>query len=426
MNQKSLAISLGKHTNFKKEKEDIMWRSDKIINGHIVLVGASGTGKTYRLRSFLKSARIQNPQTKFHIIDVHGDLDVEGADEVIFSESSGYGLNPLRISPDPSFGGVRKKVRTFISMMNRTSRKLGTKQEAVLSALLYDLYTNRGFSKEDPKTWIEQPGRVSPTIENLRRFSDAKLRQMIIGAGSKAILMLEKLNKKFQSLDKANIKQKGIEDIELGNLKKECKNLYNEYIEAIETGRELDDIIKYNSREVIQSVHERITTLEGSGIFKSTPPPFKEGSSIRRYNIKALSADEQKMFVDVLLEDLFFESRKNGERPFTDTFIIIDEAHKFVSEDDEHVINLIAKEARKFGLGLILASQSLTHFPDDIIANAATKFILGLDEMFHESTARKIRIDPKKLAQIQPHKTALIQIKSKGDLSNRFIDIELN
>jgi hypothetical protein len=39
--------------------------------------------------------------------------------------------------------------------------------------------------------------------------------------------------------------------------------------------------------------------------------------------------------------------------------------------------------------------------------------------------ARKVRIDPKQLASIKPHRTALVQVKAKGDLSNRFVTVQL-
>jgi hypothetical protein len=417
--------------------EPLVWDSSAIVNGHVLLVGASGTGKTFRLRHFMDAAMRQNPRVRFHVIDVHGDLRIPGAEVVEFSESKDYGLNPLAISADPDFGGVRKRIRAFISTLNRTSRRLGTKQEAVLANLLSDLYHSRGFRPEAPGTWRESPDRKMPTLGDLCRFTRFKLEGMIIGAGSKATVRLEAVNREAAKLGKAWVEAKREErgagkgatreegQAALEKAKAAAKEAYAEYIDAIETGREIGDLIKYNSRDVIQSVYERLSTLESSGVFKPNRPPFTEGSSVRVYGLKALSADEQRIFVDILLEDLFFEARRRGERPSTETFIVIDEAHKFVSEEDDHILNVIVKEARKFGVGLVLASQSLTHFPDDVVANTATKIILGIDEMFHEAMARKIRIDPKQIGGIKPHRTALVQVKVKGDLSNRFVPVVL-
>ena len=129
--------------------------------------------------------------------------------------------------------------------------------------------------------------------------------------------------------------------------------------------------------------------------------------------------------IDVLAEGLFLAAKRKGERSGYDTFLVIDEAHNFVSDDPTHITSIISKEARKFGMGMVLASQSLSHFPEDIIGNAATKVILGIDEMYHEQTAKKLRIEAKRLGWIVPKKSALIQIKT-GDMANRYLDVMLH
>jgi len=421
------------------QNDKIYWRSNTLINGHMMIVGASGTGKTHRMRSIINTLKTQNKNIKFHILDVHGDINIENCSSIKFSEITNYGLNPLIISDDHDFGGVRKRIRSFISMLNRTSRQLGSKQESVLINILNDLYNASGFYAEDVKTWDlnydPNPNRKHkkryPNIVDLKRFTEYKLKQMISGGGSKAIEALEELNKKINNLNKINAKATGREataemEEKIDKLKETCKELYNEYIDNIKIGHELDEIIKYDSKDVINSIYERINNLVSSGIFKGEHPPFDKNNNVWRYDIKSLNKDEQKMFVDVLLEDIFLNAKQQGEKKEPDTFIIIDEAHIFLSEEDEHIINVIAKEARKFGIGLILASQSFTHFPEDIISNTSTKIILGIDEMYHIGSAKKLMIEPKRFGYIIPHKSALIQLKNKGDTSNRYIDVVLN
>ncbi|WP_207461808.1 ATP-binding protein [Azospirillum sp. SYSU D00513] len=167
------------------------------------------------------------------------------------------------------------------------------------------------------------------------------------------------------------------------------------------------------SKEVLQSCYERLCNLESTGIFKPTAPQFDPSSSIWRYDLSALSTDEQKMVVDMVAEDLFEDSRRTGEKGQTELFICIDEGHKFVTKDKDHVLSKIAREARKFGLGMILSSQGLGDFTDEILSNMGTKFILGVDSTFLDSTAKKLKIEPKRLSSIQIHKTAVIQIKNQ-------------
>jgi hypothetical protein len=93
------------------------------------------------------------PGLRFHVFDVHGDLRVDGASDVLFGEQTPYGLNPLRVNPDLHHGGVRKQAQRFIGTIGRANRCLGPRQEAVLRNLLYDLYAAHGFHADRPDTW---------------------------------------------------------------------------------------------------------------------------------------------------------------------------------------------------------------------------------------------------------------------------------
>lgn len=415
----------------KWEKKKIIWNSKNVINAHMILVGASGTGKTYRIRKMINELRSQEQKIRFHILDVHGDIEINNQSSVKFSEVTDYGINPLKLSDDIDFGGVRKKIRSFIFMLNRTSRKLGSKQESVLISLLYDLYRELGFIQNDSKTWNlnydprNNPKNVKryPNMNDLKKYSYYKLTQMITGSGSKAMNKLDLLNKKFKALERNKNKSEENEENNLEKEKEECKKAYAEYIDSIQTGREIDELIKYDSKEVIKSVYERINNLESTGIFKSKEPPFERNKNVWRYDIKSLNKDEQKMFVDIICERIFLASKQKGITNNLKHIIIIDEAHIFMSDDSDHILNVISKEARKYGVGLWLASQSFTHFPEDIISNTSCKVILGIDEMFHDGSAKKLKIDAKKFSYIVPHKTAMVQVKNKGDINNKFYDI---
>lgn len=112
---------------------------------------------------------------------------------------------------------------------------------------------------------------------------------------------------------------------------------------------------------------------------------------------------------------------QRGEQNDVREIVIIDEAHLFITDDDDNPINTIAKEARKFGLGIIAASQSVTHFSVDFLSNVATKIILGLDEMFWNSAANQLKIPEQKLKDIIPHKNLLVQMVNKGSSRSGFL-----
>ena len=427
-------FGLTKFANKKtNQRENVILDTSRTINGHILLAGASGTGKTHQLRRIISEMSGQEPGIRFHILDVHGDLDTGGASSCMFSESTPYGINPLRVDADPHMGGVRKRARGFISSLSRTSTKLGSKQEAALYNLLNELYEQHGFFADDPASWrVDRDVRTQPngpkrhpTISDLRALAEWQLKQLATGAGSDALKRLDELSRKVRQFHKRLDKVDDADTAQLDKARTDCIDLYRQFVESIQTGDELLQFIRYSGRDVLQSVYERIRNLESSGVFRPHKPDFDPQASVWRYDISALSRDEQILFVEFVTQEMFAGARRKGHTERPRDFVVIDEAHAFVSDDPDHVLNVVIKEARKFGLGLILASQSLGHFPDDIIANTAVKTILGLDEMFHAQTARKLSIDQKRFTWIVPRKTALVQIKKAGDTSNRYIDVEL-
>lgn len=408
--------------------------TEKVVNNHMMLVGGSGSGKTYNLKKII-TALSRDPKNTIHVLDVHGDINIEDkiTDTIKFSETSENGLQPLKVSPDLDYGGVRKKIRSFISMLNRTSRKLGTKQEPVLINLMQDLYAANGFYLGYPESWdikkeIRKNNKLQkrfPTVHDLKMFAEYKYKQMYMGMNSTATAKLESYNKKMNSLQKGLQKQMKGQDVDLESAKDEIKDLFCDFVDNIEDGMEIDELIKYDSKEVIKSVYEKLVTLESTGIFKNKFPAFDKSKPVKRYDIKSLEKDEQMMFVDILLENIFLLAKQNGIKPDADTYIVIDEAHMFMSDEDKHIINILAKESRKFGIGLILASQSFTHFSNDIIQSSATKIILGIDEMFRKGSAQKLQVDIAKFGYIIPQKTAMIQIKNRKSTDNKFWDVIL-
>lgn len=421
----------------KKEPKEVLWDSLKLINGHVLIMGKSGTGKTYTLKRMLNQLSEQsNGKLRCHIMDVHGDIDIDGASTVKFSEATPYGFNPLSINPDPDFGGVRKRIQSFIAALERTGFRLGPKQSAALRNVLYDLYAANGFYDGDPESWKINDGRPrakpkkQPTMEDACRYASSKLKSMFLGTSSPTVMALEKVHKKQGQLFRKNKQiNKSAHDqaevdklqVEVAKLAEETLVLFKEHLDTLQTGYEMNDLLKYDSKDVMKSVVDRLENLNSIGIFRSERPPFDRNNPIWRYDIKALSPDEKKLFVSFILEAIFHQSVQRGVQSDVVEIIVLDEAHLFLTEDADNPINIIAKEARKFGLGLFAASQSPTHFSDDFLSNVSTKIILGIDQMYWDGTVRKLKLDLKALEWLVPHKSLLIQLNNKGDTRNEFI-----
>lgn len=424
------------------KRTPVVWDTEKLINGHMLIVGKSGTGKTYTLKKILDqiSAQAHPGKMRVHIMDVHGDIEIDGASSVKFSEATPYGFNPLSINPDPDFGGVRKRIQSFIATLSRTGFRLGPKQEAALRNVLNDLYAANGFYDNDPNSWRLNDGvprryaKKHPTMEDAVRFAQAKLKGMFLGTSSKSVSALEKLYRKqnqFHNKLKAAGKLSKPDEIEAMQVEiqatiEECVSLYKEHMETMKTGHELGDLIKYDSKDVMKSVVDRLENLHNIGIFRPQRPPFDMGSALWRYDIKALAPDEKKLFVSFILEAIFQQASQRGVQKDLVEVVVLDEAHLFLTDDPDNPINVIAKEARKFGLGLFAASQSPTHFSDDFLSNVSTKIILGIDEMYWDGSVRKLKMKADALEWIIPHQRMIMQMNTRGQTRNQFVGVALS
>jgi hypothetical protein len=428
----------------ERREVPVVWDSRTALNPHILVVGGSGSGKTHTLRRMIHELAGTGGEVRLHVFDVHGDIDLPIASTVKFSESTFHGQNPLAVDPDPDHGGVRRRIQSVIAALNRTSRQLGTRQEAVLRALLQDVYAANGFYEDRPRSWRLDDGvtrrypKRQPTLQDVARFGAAKLRTLYLGSDSRAAALLEQVNGKAKAL---HVKTKALAqarqavggqsagdsraESDLAKAKEAAIDAYTAAVRAIGTGRELDDLLRYDSREVLRSVVERLEGLYATGIFRPEPPPFDPTARVWRYDIRALASDEKKLFVHFALEDLFRTAIRRGLQDRVVDLVVLDESHLFFDDNEANILGTLAKEARKFGLGHICASQSPTHFSEDFLSNVASKILLGIDEMYWDGSARKLKVDLKTLQYIRPRRTLAAQIKTGDGAPGRFVGVDI-
>jgi DNA helicase HerA-like ATPase len=145
--------------------QPVVWDPLKTINPHCMLLGMSGAGKTHTIRELISAFSGSETAPKIHVFDVHGDIEVPGSTDVLYSEQSGFGINPLEINPDQHFGGVRKRIESFIRTVEKSTSPFGVRQVAVLRSLMEELYLLYGFKVDDPETWnLDQRGGGSSGI----------------------------------------------------------------------------------------------------------------------------------------------------------------------------------------------------------------------------------------------------------------------
>ena len=467
--------------------------TELLINGHALLVGSSGVGKSYTIRKMISQGCESTPGVRFHVFDVHGDLDIPGASEVQFSESARFGLNPLRVEPDPHFGGVRKCIQNFIRTINlASSSAIGAKQEAVIRNLLLDVFRDFGFHEDDASTWAtnelearihsegmhnrlyldvtladkdrakalgarwdrekrswwvpthEYKGAITewspafrarsyPSLADAAEYARHLYEERFLGTDQKGVRALNEVNKAARTLHKkmldnvrairtAELDADAREDLD--KARERALSAYTEALDKMQTGYEFENLLKYDSADVLKSVLDRLNNLKATGIFHNTAPPFDPAVTVWRYKLNALSQEEKKMLVLFTLQDIFTNAVRRGQQDDVVEVVVLDELSTYTSSADDAngdgIIGVIAREARKFGLALWAANQSPAGVPESLISSVAVKIILGIDEMYWTQAVNKLRIDNSLLSWIQPRAGMGVQLKEKGSMKNRW------
>ncbi len=427
-------------------RQPVYWRESEVSNPHVGVAGTSGAGKTHWIRQFVTG---MPDDVEIDIFDYHGDIEIPGAKSVLFSEATRFGFNPLVLNTDPHYGGVRRAVNDVIDAINSTSRKLGGNQEGVLRNLLTDSYMMKGIFADNPRTWQKREAteaevremiesknwaalrEVYPTLADVIGFAKRKLKALWMGiedkdSGKQSLSAFDEYCKSMGAVSQLRIKlNKGgaKNDEELDRLQKrmdaaksKALETHAVFLNSMESGREFEEAVKYNSKDVLLSVITRLENLSATGIFNPNPPPF-DNARIRRYVLKPLaqSEDELKMFVRFRLKAINREMMQRGEsQGKLRRLVVLDESKKFNDEDPSNPINVVVNEMRKFGLGILLAGQSPAHWSSDFIKNAGTLLLLNLATADWDEAARKLKIEVKDLKYLKPQETGAVRMLEKG------------
>lgn len=440
----AIKIGLDYWENRSGNAQPVVWDETQLSNPHVGIAGTTGAGKTHWLRKFIAA---MPRDVEIDIFDYHGDIEVPGARDVLFSESTRYGYNPLGINPDPHFGGVRRAVSDFVEELTRSGRKLGELQSGVLRHLLQDTYALRGIYPDKPDSWLKREitevqakamidsrdwpalRQAYPHLSDVISLAKRKLKALWLNVddsgklGRTAMSAFDDCARAMSQLNQARnrlAKLRAEEDLSplekhVEATKTRAIEAFTTYVKLVETGREFEDAIKYNSKDVLLSVITRLENLRDKGIFNPNPPPFGD-ALIRRYNLKPVShsTDELRMFVNYRLRSIIREEKERGLTRRTRRMVVLDECKIYLDEDRMAPINIISTEMRKFGLMIIQAGQSPAHWSEDFIKSAGTLMVLNLATADWEGAKRKLKIETNDLKFLRPRQTGAVRMLEIG------------
>ena len=118
--------------------DDIYWNPLELRNGHMVILGTSGSGKTQTLKAIAHELPSLFSDVKIIIADFHGDLVYLRRVCYPLDAESPYGLNPLKLDLDPKGGGCDLQAIAVAAILKK-SLSMGTNQEGLAINVLDSL-----------------------------------------------------------------------------------------------------------------------------------------------------------------------------------------------------------------------------------------------------------------------------------------------
>lgn len=171
------------------------------------------------------------------------------------------------------------------------------------------------------------------------------------------------------------------------------------------------------------SLHSHIAEFFESEVFVPSGIEFqwRDGIAARQIVILQLNGLEKKakkVITEFLLWDLYSFMTQAGEKPLS-CFVVLDEAHNLSFKEDTPVEKFV-REARKFGLGAIIASQEPEDFSSAAFSNTGTKICFQVSpegSRFFSKVAASAKMDVEEVRTVLtslPRSRAFVIANNQG------------
>lgn len=131
----------------------------------------------------------------------------------------------------------------------------------------------------------------------------------------------------------------------------------------------------------VKNLLVRLQPLFESGIFRMNQVAFSFDDLFKKTSVICMTSGIKDLMLAAsrfLLEKIYSAMLMKGMSKSLRVMVCIDEAHKLCGDD---TITSLIKEARKYGLGIILSSQETRDFHPSIFANTGTLICLALEDV---------------------------------------------
>ena len=302
---------------------EVCWNPDQASgtpNPHILILGESGTGKTYAISCL--AAELAQAGIVSIVFDYGQGFSPSGlATEFVDATNplelqagrDGVNINPMQIFPSDLHGPINVAQRvadTFARVY-----KIGVQQHATIRQAVLDVLEDAGILQNAPETW----SAVLPAF-------------------------------------------------------RELQNKLNDYAGNPENPQ----------ARFAASAASHVSTLFVFNTFRSGgqrllwTDMLSGSNQVIVIQLKGLEYSLERAVTEFMLWNLIGFIEAMGPGPLR-CFVVLDEAHK-LSFDRGSPVEKLLREGRKFGLGLILASQQPEDFSPVAFANTATKIVFQVGD----------------------------------------------
>jgi hypothetical protein len=363
--------------------DGVLWSPEAHPNPHLLIVGGSGSGKSWTVR--LLARRLLELGYDCVLFDFHGDLAVQGAVSHAVSLDSRFGVNPLAVAPDPTGGGPDPQRIEVLERLRNTFKPMGSLQLALLDDCLKAVYRGFGLRQEDPASW--NPPRT-PHLGDLEAEIERRVAEDPGNQRARALRTKLAAAFDFRIFSKPGV------PFDAENAEEDA--------EGAERDAEGAD-----------------RNAEGS------TEDAKKGKGVR-VDLSKLPPPLQYLAADTLLDQVFHRKRLDDPQPLS-LFLLVDESKLCTPARRDSplaALNRLATEGRKFGVGLIAASQFVGHLPRDVVVNTFTKLVMKTDPTEIAPTARRFRIDETRLEALRRPGDALVHFADRTEWTSLRVGAE--
>jgi len=140
----SSAIFLGSSEN----ESEGFWSPGKLNNGHFIIIGGSGAGKTETIRCI--ASELDKERFPVLMIDFHGDMACQNCNIKTYDikEDSKYYFNPLELNPKFEELTPLRASSDFVDALSINFPTLGEKQKDSIKEIIRKTYQGAGITNK--------------------------------------------------------------------------------------------------------------------------------------------------------------------------------------------------------------------------------------------------------------------------------------